>query len=148
MAIVDLMSVHVVSAEPDDTVEEAVHRMLDAGIGSVAVCDGPRLVGILTERDILRLAGRRARLDELRVREAMTTALVTVAPGDDILGVARLMREHNIRHVPVVYGENLLGVVAIRDVLDALAERLYLTHDEGIRETVHELLARRSAPKG
>jgi CBS domain-containing protein len=143
MAIVDLMGVQLVSVEPEASVEEAIGRMLEAGIGSVAVCDGPRLVGMLTERDVLRLAGSGARMDELEARQVMTTQLVTVEPADDVLDVARLMSEHRIRHVPVVHGENLLGIVAMRDVLDALAERLYLTHDEGVRETVHELLKRK-----
>jgi CBS domain-containing protein len=145
MAIVDLMGVRLVSVEPDDSVEEAIGRMLEAGIGSVAVCEGPRLVGILTERDVLRLAGEGARMDELQAREVMTTQLVTVDASTDVLDVARLMSEHRVRHVPVVHGEHLLGVVAMRDVLDALAERLYLTRDEGVRETVHELL-RRTTP--
>ena len=143
MAIVDLMGVQLVSVEPEATVEAAIGRMLEAGIGSVAVCEGPRLVGMLTERDVLRLAGGGARMDELEVRQVMTTQLVTVEPADDVLDVARLMGEHRIRHVPVVHGENLLGIVAMRDVLDALAERLFLTHDEGVRETVHELLKRK-----
>jgi CBS domain-containing protein len=98
---------------------------------------------MLTERDILRLAGGGARMDELEARQVMTTHLITVAPADDVLDVARLMSEHRIRHVPVVHGENLLGIVAMRDVLDALAERLYLTRDESVRETVHELLTRK-----
>jgi CBS domain-containing protein len=53
------------------------------------------------------------------------------------------MREHEIRHLPVVDGENLLGVVGIREVLAALAERLYRTHDDDVRQTMHELLSRR-----
>jgi CBS domain-containing protein len=145
VAIVDLMGVQLVSVEPEASVEEAIGLMLEAGIGSVAVCDGPRLVGILTERDVLKLAAGGARMDELQARQVMSTNLVTVQAADDVLDVARLMSEHRVRHVPVVHGENLLGIVAMRDVLDALAERLYLTHDEGVRETVHELL-RRKAP--
>lgn len=144
MPIIDLMSVRVVGAEPEETVEEAIGRMLEAGVGSVAVCEGSKLVGILTERDVLHLAWRGANLAELKVGHAMTTKLVTVEPGDDVVEVARLMREHRIRHVPVVHGENLLGMIAMRDVLDALAERLFRTQDDGIRETVHELLARRA----
>ena len=54
------------------------------------------------------------------------------------------MGERKIRHLPVVEGENLLGIVGIRDVLGSLAERLWSTHDEQARETVHDLLARRS----
>lgn len=143
MAIVDLMGVQLVSVEPDASMEEAIGRMVEAGIGSVAVCEGPRLVGMLTERDVLRLAGRGARMEELKVGHVMTTQLVTVGPADDVLDVARLMSEHRVRHVPVVHGERPLGVVAMRDVVDALAERLFLTHDEDVRETVHELLGRK-----
>jgi CBS domain-containing protein len=145
MAIIDLMGVRLVSAEPEDSVEAAIGLMLEAGVGSVAVTDGSRLVGILTERDVLRLAGCGARMEELQVRQVMTTRLVTVGPSDDVLEVARLMTEHKIRHVPVVHGEDILGMVAMRDIVDALAERLFLTHDEGVRETVHDLL-RRKAP--
>jgi len=74
----------------------------------------------------------------------MTTRLVTVAPDDDVLAVAHLMREHRIRHVPVLQGENLLGVAGIRDVLGVLAERLWRLHDPEARETIRELLARPS----
>jgi CBS domain-containing protein len=138
------MNLHVVSVAPGDTVQEAIARMLAANVGAVAVCDGARLVGIFTERDVLRLTGEETALGETRVGDVMTKTPLTV-PGDaDILDAARLMGERRIRHLPVVEGENLLGVVGIRDVLGALAERLWRTHDDQARETVHELLARRS----
>jgi len=73
----------------------------------------------------------------------MTKDLVTVSANDDILAAARLMGERRIRHLPVVEGENLLGIVGIRDILGALAEVLWRTQDEAARETVHELLSRR-----
>jgi CBS domain-containing protein len=143
--IVDVMNLRVVSVAPGDAVQEAITRMLAANIGAVAVCDGARLVGIFTERDVLRLAGEQAVLAETRVGDVMTTDVVTVSGDVDILAAARLMGERRIRHLPVVEGENLLGVVGIRDVLGALAERLWRSHDEAARETVHELLA---APPG
>lgn len=143
MPIVDVMSVRLVSVAPEATVEEAIQTMLDRGVGSVAVCEGPKLVGILTERDILRLAGHAARMDELEVRHVMRTRLVTVSPDSDILAVAQLMREHNVRHLPVVDGEHVLGMVGSRDILDALAERMWRAHDEAAHETVRELLRRR-----
>jgi CBS domain-containing protein len=142
MPIVDVMDVRLVQVSPDDSVQAAVERMTAADVGSVAVCDGARLVGILTERDVLRLTGRRANLDELPVGEAMTKALVTVSSDDDILAAARLMGERRIRHLPVVQGENVLGMVGIRDVVGALAERLWREHDEAAHETVRELLGR------
>jgi CBS domain-containing protein len=143
--IVDVMNLRVVSVAPGDAVQEAITRMLAANVGAVAVCDGARLVGIFTERDVLRLAGEQAVLAETRVGDVMTTDVVTVSGDVDILAAARLMGERRIRHLPVVEGENLLGVVGIRDVLGALAERLWRSHDEAARETVHELLA---APPG
>jgi len=72
------------------------------------------------------------------------TATPDASLDDDILAAARLMGERRIRHLPVVQGENLLGVVGIRDVLGALAEQLWRNRDEAARQTVHELLSRRS----
>ena len=141
--IVDVMSARLVQVEPSATVREAARRMTDEGVGSVAVCDGSRLAGIFTERDVLRLAAAGTDLDSTSVEDEMTRTLVTVSAEDDIVAAARLMGERRIRHLPVVQGENLLGVVGIRDVLGALAERLWRSRDEDARETVHELLGRR-----
>ena len=141
--IVDVMSTRLVQVEPGATVRQATRRMTEEGVGSVAVCDGSRLAGIFTERDVLRLAAAGADLDATAVEDEMTRALVTVSADDDIVAAARLMGERRIRHLPVVQGENLLGVVGIRDVLGALAERLWRSRDEDARETVHELLGRR-----
>lgn len=144
MPIVDVMRTRLVQTEPGASVRDAVRRMAEADVGSVAVCDGSRLVGIFTERDLLRLAGEGADLDAVTVERAMTRDLVTVSPDDDITGAARLMGERRIRHLPVVQGENLLGIVGIRDVLAALAEELWRSHDERAHETMRELLGRRA----
>jgi CBS domain-containing protein len=72
----------------------------------------------------------------------MTRELVTATPDTDIVGAARLMGERRIRHLPVVEGENVLGVVGIRDVLAALAEELWRSRDESAHRTVHDLLTR------
>jgi CBS domain-containing protein len=140
--IVDVMSVRLVRVAPDESVQAAVGRMVGENVGAVAVCDGSRLVGIFTERDVLRLAGERARLDELRIDDVMTRNVVTVSADSDILAAARLMGERQIRHLPVVEGENVLGLVGIRDVLGALTERLWRLHDEEAHETVRGLLGR------
>ena len=57
MSVADVMTVRVVQAAPDESAREAIRKMLAANVGSIAICDGPRLVGIFTERDVLRLAG-------------------------------------------------------------------------------------------
>lgn len=143
MSIADVMSTRLVHVEPEATVLTAIRRMAETEVGSVAVCDGSRLVGIFTERDVLRLAGDSAALDQVRVADAMTSQVITVSPDADLVSTARLMGERRIRHLPVVEGENLLGMIGIRDVLAALAERLWRSPDEDVHETVHELLARR-----
>lgn len=136
------MSVRVVSVEPDATVREAIARMMEKDIGSVAVCEGPRLVGLFTERDVLRLAAERADFRELRVADVMTTRPVTAAPDVLLVDAARLMGERRIRHLPVVERDNLLGMIGIRDVLMALVERVWSEHDAGARETARGLLRR------
>src|SRR5215210_9539519 len=100
--ISDVMSLRVVAVKPDESVGLAIARMLEENVGSVAVCEGSRLVGIFTERDVLRLAGENTELKELRVGDVMTRTLVTVAPDDDVLGGAILMADRRSRHLPVV----------------------------------------------
>lgn len=142
MSVIDVMGLRLVTAAPDETVQAAIRRMLDENVGSVAVCEETRLLGIFTERDVLRLAGNGARFDALELEQVMTRCPVTISADDDIAAAARLMRDRGIRHLPVVHGENLVGVVGIRDILGALTEEVWRTHDPDARETVHELLSR------
>ena len=142
VAVADVMAFRVVTVKPADPVRLAIARMLEEAVGSVAVCEGERLVGIFTERDVLRLAGEGPDFADVRVGDVMTTQLVTLSPGDDILDAARLMGERRIRHLPVLEGDNLLGMVGIREVVRVLVERLWLTHDPEARERARELLSR------
>jgi CBS domain-containing protein len=137
----DVMSLRLVAVRPEETVQVAIARMLEEGVGSVAVCDGSRLVGMFTERDVLHLAGRDGGgMDEIRVGDVMTRGLVTATPDDDVLAAARLMGERRIRHLPVVQDDNVLGMVGIRDVLRVLVESLWREHDETTRDTARDLL--------
>jgi CBS domain-containing protein len=140
--IADVMSLRVVSVRPDESVALAIARMLEENVGSVAVCEGHSIVGIFTERDVLRLAGHGDSLAELKVGDVMTRALITVSPDDDALAAAKLMGERQIRHLPVVQDGMVLGVLGIRDVLRSLVERLWREHDPDARETARELLRR------
>jgi CBS domain-containing protein len=146
VAIADVMSLRVVKVAPDDAVRLAIARMLEEDIGSVAVCEGQRLVGIFTERDVLRLAGEGPEFADVRVGDVMTRRLVTISSDDEILAAAQLMAERRIRHLPVVQGENLLGIVGIREVMRTLVERLWKTQDPEARERARELLGRARAP--
>lgn len=130
------------TVEPGDSVRLAVLRMLEEGVGSVAVCDEGRLVGIFTERDVLRLAGEGAPLDDVRVADVMTKEVATVTADVSVLDAAALMGERRIRHLPVVENGHLLGMIGIRDVLGSLVERLWQTHDEAAHETARQLFRR------
>jgi CBS domain-containing protein len=142
MAIGDVMRTRVVSVEPGDSARLAVLRMLEEQVGSVAVCEEGRLVGIFTERDVLALAGEGTDLDGVRVGDVMTRQPFTVDADVDILDAARLMGERRIRHVPVVQGEHLLGMIGIRDVLGSLVERAWQTHDPAAHDTARSLFRR------
>jgi CBS domain-containing protein len=129
----------VVTVSTGDSARIAVLRMLEEGVGSVAVCEDGRLVGIFTERDVLGLAGDGTDLDEVRIGDVMTREPLTVDAGVAVLDAARLMGERRIRHLPVVEGELLLGMVGIRDVLGSLVERLWQSKDSDAHETARSL---------
>jgi CBS domain-containing protein len=133
------MRTRVATVAPTDSARLAVLRMLEEEVGSVAVCEDGRLVGIFTERDVLALSGDGGDLDRVLVRDVMTRGPVTVSADVAVLDAARLMGERRIRHLPVVEGENLLGMAGIRDVLGSLVERLWHTHDEDAHDAVRAL---------
>jgi CBS domain-containing protein len=146
MSVVEAMNVSVVSVRPDETVQTAILRMIESTVGAVAVCDGPRLVGIFTERDVLRLAADGGDFGSLTVEVVMTRSPITVTPDTDLLAAAALMGERRIRHLPVLEGENLLGMVGMREIMRTLVERLWQEHDPRLRETARELLRGAGAP--
>jgi CBS domain-containing protein len=139
VAIGDVMRTRVVSVQAGDTARLAVLRMLEEGVGSVAVCEGGKLVGIFTERDVLGLAGDATDLDSVKVGDVMTREPVTVDADVPVLDAARLMGERKIRHLPVVEGDHLLGMIGIRDVLGSLVERVWQTRDEDAHDTARSL---------
>ena len=140
--IADVMSLRVLTVTPDETVQLAITRMLEENVGSVAVCEGNRLVGIFTERDVLRLAGENTELQELRIGDVMTRRVLTVSPDDDILAAGALMAERRIRHLPVVQDGMVMGIVGLRDVTRSLLELVWRDHDGAARETARQLLRR------
>jgi CBS domain-containing protein len=136
------MRVNLVTAAPEQTAAAAIRTMLEAGVGSVVVTEDSRPVGIFTERDVLRLAGEGADFEGRLLRDVMTPNPLTISADDAILAAAQLMGERNLRHLPVVEGGNLVGIVSIRDVLGFLAERLWAERDEAAHDTARALLER------
>jgi CBS domain-containing protein len=142
MQIGGVMRVRLVTARPDETAATAIRRMLEANIGSIVVVEDTVPVGIFTERDVLRLAGAGADFEATAVADVMTRNPLTISADDGILAAAQLMAERKLRHLPVVEGGNLVGMVSMRDVFGFLAERLWADHDEAAHDTARALLDR------
>jgi CBS domain-containing protein len=100
------------------TVRDAARTMSDRNIGAIAVLDSGKLVGIFSERDVLtRIVAEGRNPDETRVESVMTKDIIVAAPGDDINDALQKMHACNCRHLPVVQGGNLVGMISIRDLL-------------------------------
>jgi CBS domain-containing protein len=113
--VADLMVKDVLTVEPSDTIGEAAEKMHAANVGAVVVVeDYARVVGIVTERDLLRAVAQRVRAAEARVRQWMTVDPVTIGPETTIEEAARIMFDHNFRHLPVVENGRALGIVSLR----------------------------------
>jgi len=115
----------VVSVRPEQSVLEAIKVLASEDIGAAVVMSGEKLVGILSERDYTRkviLKGRAS--DTTRVDEIMTANVVTVSPRTKDRECMAIMTERNIRHLPVVDGGAVVGMVSIRDIVsDIIADQ-------------------------
>lgn len=109
----------VVSVAPEDTLGEAAERMAEDGVGSAVVLDSGRLIGILTERDLLRAVAGRVHTSEARVREWMTVDPMTATEATSTDEAMRTMLEQGFRHLPVVEEGRTIGVVSLRELMRA-----------------------------
>ena len=112
----EIMTEGVLTVAPEDTLGEVASKMVERGVGSVVVGDFGRIIGVLTERDIMRAVAARTHSSDARVREWMTADPVTASGDMDVEEAARTMMEHGFRHLPVVEGDRAIGIVSIRDV--------------------------------
>ncbi len=122
----------VYQISPSASLADVVDRLVRFNCGSLLVAEGDTIIGIITERDILRAsAAHRTHLDQFSVRDHMTRDLVTGHPDDEVSSVMGLMTRHRIRHLPIMDQGRLAGLISIGDVVksqfDALAiENHYL----------------------
>jgi CBS domain-containing protein len=115
------MTPATVTESRHDSLRAAAARMWRQQTGSLLVTEGGRLAGIITERDVLRAVALGADPDKSSVDDVMTAEVFTVPPDTQIQDAARLMAARWIRHLPVAEGEEILGVVSMRDMTGVLA---------------------------
>ena len=106
---------------PDASVYEALQLMAQKDIGALVVVEAKKLVGVFSERDYARkyMQGEKS-TKEILIRELMSAAVETVRPGMSIGACMALMTERRIRHLPVVEGEKMVGLISIGDVVKAI----------------------------
>jgi CBS domain-containing protein len=112
------------SIGPEETVFEALRLMERQGVGALLVMTGDDLVGIISERDYARkiiLMGRNSR--ETKVKDIMTSELITVHPETTLEECMELMTEHRIRHLPVLEGDRVMGIISIGDAVREIIHR-------------------------
>ena len=122
---------------PDDTVFDALKVLADHEVGALIVMDQGRLVGILSERDYTRkvaLQGRNSK--ETKVSEIMTRNVITVSQHSSTRDCMALMSQKKIRHLPVVDGDTVLGMISIRDIMNDI-----ITEDERTIEQLQNYIA-------
>ena len=126
----------VFQVSPTTTVFEALELLARYGIGAMAVMDQGKLVGVVSERDYTRkvaLQGKNSK--EITVADIMTRNVITVTPGTGSLACMTLMSQNKIRHLPVVDGPKVLGMISIRDLMnDIIAE-----HEQTISQLTNYL---------
>lgn len=114
--VADHMARDLLSIEPEAPLAEAARRMAERGVGAVVVLDGERLTGILTERDLLKAVAGGLQ-EGARVADWMTRNPETIEPGDETDHAASLMIHGGFRHLPVVDGDRIVGILSIRDLM-------------------------------
>lgn len=130
--ILDRKSRELAIIEPEKTVFEALKLMADKNIGSVIVMDGIRYLGILSERNYARqvvLLNKSSK--QLPVREIMRTDLPKLSKNDPIEKCMEIMTQLNVRYLPVVENETLIGLISVKDLLDEV-----LLHQKDVIENL------------
>jgi CBS domain-containing protein len=110
----------VITTGPEETVETAIRKLVENSIGALPVCDtSGAVIGIISERDLLKECLQRpASIGSTRVNDVMTRDVVIGLPDDDLDYVTSVMTQKKIRHLPIMDGRTLAGMVSIRDVVD------------------------------
>ena len=125
MKVSEIMTKATVTDAAQDSLAEAAARMWNAQTGSLLVMEGEHLLGIVTERDVLRAIAHGMDPQQVPVKDLMRTDVITVGPQTTLKEAAKLMATKWIRHLPVVEGSRVVGILSQRDLTGVLAEALH-----------------------
>ena len=112
----DAMIRGVVTAKPTETIVEIAKRMIDNEIGCLIIAES-EAIGIITERDIVKIVSRGSNPTQIKAREVMSAPIISTKPTADLYSVAKLMSKFNIRRLPVVEGKELVGIITSQDIV-------------------------------
>jgi CBS domain-containing protein len=125
MKISEIMTKAAVTDAADDSLAEAAARMWHAQTGSLLVMDGENLVGIVTERDLLRVIATGEDPHKIPLKDVMRTDVLTCGPQTTLKEAAKVMATRWIRHLPVVENGRVVGIISQRDLTGILADALH-----------------------
>ncbi len=134
----DAMTMNPIMISSKKTLRDAAKLMKEEHVGSLLVKEEDKIVGIITERDIVKKAVAALGNPSLRkVKEVMATDLVTTTPDEDIFEAIRIMRDYNFRHLPVKHDGKIVGLITLKDILkiepdlyEIMVEKIQLREEE------------------
>nr|WP_276540991.1 CBS domain-containing protein [Salipaludibacillus agaradhaerens] len=112
----DIMTNNVDTCTPNDNVYEVAMKMKQDHVGAIPICENDKLIGMITDRDIVVRGVAEKRPNSTPVQEVMSDQLFTATPDMDVQEAAKLMAEKQIRRLPIVEGQKLIGIVSLGDL--------------------------------
>jgi len=109
-----------ITVKPNALLSEAIEKMVNNSIGALPVCEtDDKLVGVISERDVLRSLYQRSNdIAVTKVRDIMTKNVIVGVPDDDIESILKIMSDKGVRHLPVMTGDKVVGMLSIRDIIE------------------------------
>ena len=137
--ILNLKGWHVITLAPGSTISDAAALLAKENIGVAVIVDNDTaILGVISERDIVRGVTRHgAQILDMPVEELMSTEIITCAPETSVGDVLQLMASNEIRHIPIMQDEKIVGVVSMRDVVDTRLGELE-TENESLRQLLSD----------
>jgi len=146
LSVIDVMTKKPIRIPKNLTVRECARIMRDKDVGSILVVEGEDLLGLITESHIVeRVVAEALDAETTTVQQVMTSQVITVSPEKDIRVAIELMRDHDVRHLPVLFEQKLVGFLTIKDVLKVQPQLFELLLDSiDLREEERKLSLRGS----